>query len=112
MCIFCKIVNKEIPSNIVLEDENFLAFHDINPTRKVHVLVIPKIHFDSFQVTNSDIMRDMTKFIQQVAIELNIDKSGYRLITNIGNDGGQEVSHLHFHLIGGEKVGRLVRERE
>ena len=56
MCIFCKIVNKEIPSNIVLEDDNFLAFHDINPTRKIHVLVIPKSHYDSFEDTPSDIM--------------------------------------------------------
>ncbi|QKF60055.1 histidine triad nucleotide-binding protein [Aliarcobacter lanthieri] len=112
MCIFCKIVNKEIPSKIVLEEDDFIAFHDINPTRKVHVLVIPKVHFDSFQFVDPSIMLNMTKFIQKIAIELNIDKSGYRMITNIGEDGGQEVSHLHFHLIGGEKVGRLVRERE
>ena len=111
MCIFCKIVNKEIPSNIVLEDNNFLAFHDINPTRKVHVLVIPKSHYDSFEETPSDIMSDLSSFIKKVTKELKIVKSGYRMITNIGNDGGQEVPHLHFHLIGGEKVGRLVRDK-
>jgi len=112
VCIFCKIVKKEILSKVVLEDSNFLAFHDINPTRKVHVLVIPKVHFESFQVTTPDIMSHMTNFIQKVAEKLNIDKSGYRMITNIGDDGGQEVPHLHFHIIGGEKVGKLVREKE
>ena len=78
MCIFCKIVNKEIPSNIVLEDDNFLAFHDINPTRKVHVLVIPKSHYDSFEETPSDIMSDLSSFIKKVTKELKIVKSGYR----------------------------------
>ena len=111
MCIFCKIVNKEIPSNIVLEDDNFLAFHDINPTRKVHVLVIPKSHYDSFEETPSDIMSDLSSFIKKVTKELKIVKSGYRMITNIGNDGGQEVPHLHFHLIGGAKVGRLASDK-
>lgn len=66
MCIFCKIVNKEIPSNIVLEDDNFLAFHDINPTRKVHVLVIPKSHYDSFEDAPSDIMCDLSNFIKKL----------------------------------------------
>ena len=111
MCIFCKIVNKEIPSNIVLEDDNFLALHDINLTWKLLVLVIPKSHYDSFEETPSDIMSDLSSFIKKATKELKIDKSGYRMITNIGNDGGQEVPHLHFHLIGGEKVGRLVRDK-
>ncbi len=109
MCIFCKIVKGEIPNQTILEDENFLAFNDINPTRKIHVLIIPKEHYDSFDVTPPKIMSDMTEFIQKVAGVLGVKESGYRLITNIGNDGGQEVHHLHFHLIGGEPVGRLVR---
>src|SRR5574344_1072113 len=112
MCIFCKIVNKEIPSNIILEDENFLAFHDINPTRKVHALVIPKAHYSSFEDTPSSIMGDLSDFIKRVTKELNVNENGYRMITNIGENGGQEVAHLHFHIIGGEKVGRLVRDRE
>lgn len=112
MCIFCKIVAKEIPNKTILEDENFLAFHDINPTRKVHALVIPKVHYSSFEDTPSEIMSSMSDFIKKVTKELNVDKTGYRMITNIGNDGGQEVSHLHFHIIGGEKVGRLVRDKE
>ena len=109
MCIFCKIVKGEIPNQTILEDEKFLAFNDINPTRKIHVLIIPKEHYASFDVTPPQIMSDMTQFIQKVASVLDVKQSGYRLITNIGDDGGQEVNHLHFHLIGGEPVGRLVR---
>ncbi len=109
MCIFCKIVKGEIPNQTILEDENFLAFNDINPTRKIHVLIIPKEHYASFDVVPSQIMAGMTEFIQKVAGVLGIKESGYRLITNIGDHGGQEVHHLHFHLIGGEPVGRLVR---
>ena len=109
MCIFCKIVKGEIPNQTILEDENFLAFNDINPTRKIHVLIIPKEHHASFDVTPPQIMLEMTGFIQKVAGVLGVKESGYRLITNIGSDGGQEVHHLHFHLIGGEPVGRLVR---
>ena len=109
MCIFCKIVKGEIPNQTILEDENFLAFNDINPTRKIHVLIIPKEHYDSFDVIPPKIMSGMTEFIQKVAGVLGVKESGYRLITNIGEHGGQEVHHLHFHLIGGEPVGRLVR---
>ena len=109
MCIFCKIVKGEIPNQTILEDENFLAFNDINPTRKIHVLIIPKEHYDSFDVMPPKVMASMTEFIQKVASKLDVRQSGYRLITNIGEHGGQEVNHLHFHLIGGEPVGRLVR---
>jgi len=104
MCLFCKIINKEIPANIILEDENFIAFHDINPKAPVHILAIPKIHVDSFNETDGELMGKMTSFIQKIAKEVNIDKSGYRVITNIGENGGQEVKHLHFHVLGGAKL--------
>lgn len=104
MCLFCKIVNKEIPSNVILENENFLAFHDINPKAPVHILAIPKIHIDSFNEVSGDIMSGMSEFIKEIAKETNIDKSGYRVITNIGDNGGQEVKHLHFHVLGGAKL--------
>jgi len=104
MCLFCKIVNKEIPANIILENEDFIAFHDINPKAPVHILAIPKIHVDSFNETNGELMAKITPFIQEVAKEVNIDKSGYRVITNIGENGGQEVKHLHFHILGGAKL--------
>lgn len=101
MCIFCKIINREISSNAVKEDENFFAFHDINPKAPVHVLVIPKTHYDSFQDIPGDVMGKMGVFMQEVAKDLGVDQSGYRIISNIGEDGGQEVKHLHFHLLGG-----------
>ncbi|MCF6329985.1 MAG: histidine triad nucleotide-binding protein [Sulfurimonas sp.] len=104
MCLFCKIINKEIPSEVVLENENFLAFHDINPKAPVHVLAIPKIHVDSFNEVDPELMSSMTKFIQELAKEMNIDKDGYRVITNVGNNGAQEVKHLHFHIVGGAKL--------
>lgn len=104
MCLFCKIINKEIPSNIILEDENYLAFHDINPKAPVHILAIPKIHVDSFHELTPEIMAGMTSFIQEIARITSIDKSGYRVITNIGENGGQEVGHLHFHILGGAKL--------
>lgn len=103
-CIFCKIVNKEIPSNPVLEDEHFLAFHDINPKAPVHILVIPKLHVDSFNEVSPEMMSGMTAFIHKVAERVDIHKSGYRVITNIGENGGQEVHHLHFHLLGGARL--------
>ena len=104
MCLFCKIVNKEIPSNIVAENENFLAFHDINPKAPVHILAIPKIHVDSFNEVTPQTMAGMTEFIQEIAKEVKIDTTGYRVITNIGENGGQEVKHLHFHVLGGAKL--------
>lgn len=104
MCLFCKIINKEIPSNIIAENENFLAFHDINPKAPVHILAIPKIHVDSFTQVAPETMAGMTQFIQEVVAEVAIEKSGYRVITNIGDNGGQEVKHLHFHILGGTKL--------
>ena len=104
MCLFCKIVNKEIPSNIILENDEFIAFHDINPKAPVHILAIPKVHVDSFNEVNPATMAGITTFIQDIAKEVQIDKSGYRVITNIGDNGGQEVKHLHFHILGGAKL--------
>ena len=103
-CIFCKIVDKEIPSNVLFENDDFLSFHDINPKAPVHILIVPKTHYQSFQDLPSELMSKMTTFIQKLAVTLGVDKSGYRLITNIGENGGQEVPHLHFHLLGGAKL--------
>ncbi len=108
MCIFCKIIEGEIPNKTVLENENFLAFEDINPQAKIHVLIIPKVHVQSFNEMTPNIMAEMTTFIQEVALTLGVKSDGYRLITNIGNNGGQEVGHVHFHLLAGEKLGALV----
>jgi histidine triad (HIT) family protein len=104
MCLFCKIANKEIESNIEMENEDFLAFHDINPKAPLHILVIPKQHVDDFNGVSAQTMADMTGFIQELVQKLGIDKSGYRLITNIGENGGQEIPHLHWHVLGGSKL--------
>lgn len=104
MCIFCKIINKELPSNIVEENEDFLAFHDINPHAPVHILVIPKKHTESFHTCDSDTLAGLSNFAKEVAEKMGVDKTGYRVITNIGEDGRQEVKHLHLHLLGGAKL--------
>ncbi|OUR74979.1 histidine triad nucleotide-binding protein [Arcobacter sp. 31_11_sub10_T18] len=108
MCIFCKIVNGEIPNNTVLENDEFIAFEDIHPQSKIHTIVIPKVHVESFAQVSAETMSNITPFIQEVTKKLNVDKDGYRLITNIGSNGGQEVPHLHFHILAGQRVGRLV----
>ncbi len=104
MTIFERIVAGEIPCNKVHENEDFLAFHDINPKAPVHVLAIPKKCVKSFQEVDSSLMMGMTLFIQEVAEKLGLEEAGYRLITNVGYDGGQEVPHLHFHILGGTRL--------
>ena len=105
-CLFCKIVEGEIPSTKVYEDENVLAFKDINPNAKVHVLVIPKTHINSVDcvdANNIDVVSKVIAAIPTVAKECGLT-NGYRVITNVGEDGGQSVKHLHFHILGGEKL--------
>ena len=104
MCLFCNIVENKIPSKKVKESDDFLAFWDINPKAKIHILVIPKKHYDSFEEISPDVMSKMTIFIKELTKELKINNSGYRLITNIGQHGAQEVKHLHFHVLGGEQL--------
>lgn len=106
-CIFCKIVDGVIPNNTVLEDEDFLSFRDIAPQAPVHILVIPKKHIVDFNEIDSELMGKMTSFIQKIVKQENLD-NGYRLVTNIGNDGCQEVKHLHFHILAGKPIGPLV----
>ena len=108
MCLFCKIIDGDIPNKTVLENDSFLAFEDINPQAKIHILIIPKVHIQSFNEMTPNIMHEMTIFIQDVALSLGVKSDGYRLITNIGSNGGQEVNHIHFHLLAGEKLGSIV----
>lgn len=106
-CIFCKIVNKEIPSNIIYEDEKILAFKDLEPVAPVHVLIIPKNHISSAnEITNenAEIISHIFKCIPKISKTLGLEK-GFRIINNCGENGGQTVNHLHFHLIGGKKLG-------
>lgn len=104
-CIFCKIVNGEIPSNKVYEDESVLAFNDINPAAPVHILVIPKKHIESaVALTDEDneLIAHIFQVIKLIAKEQGLD-NGFRLVSNIGEDGGQTVKHLHFHILGKKK---------
>lgn len=102
--VFERIVAGELPASKVLENEEFLAFHDINPKAPVHILIIPKKRFINFQEVDGTTMAKMTDFIHEVAKLLGLDKSGYKLLTNVGADAGQEVFHLHFHMLGGLKL--------
>ena len=113
--IFAKILRNEITCNKIYEDEFVLSFHDINPQKKIHALVIPKgkyVDLDDFsQNASPDEMVGLLKGINIVAKKLNISVEtgkGYRALANISEDGGQEVPHLHFHLFGGEKIGKMV----
>lgn len=111
MCIFCKIVSGEIPSNKIYEDENYLAFHDINPKAPIHVLIIPKQHIAylaDLDDSNKHIIGEMTLIANKLAKDLAIDQTGYRVLINNGPDSGQEVFHIHMHLLGGKKMSFTV----
>ncbi len=111
-CIFCKIINRQIPSAIVYEDDKVLAFKDINPVAPVHVLIVPKQHIASMREINSEnagILADIHLAANKVAESMGIADEGYRLINNCGKAAGQTVFHLHYHLIGGTNLGeRLI----
>ena len=110
--IFAKILKGEIPCKKVYENDHVLAFYDINHKKKIHVLVIPKgeyIDLDHFNSKASDKeIVELNKAITNVSNLLGVKDKGYRTLTNIGSDGGQEVPHLHFHIFAGEKVGKMV----
>ena len=106
--IFSKIIRKEIPARIVHEDEQCLAFHDVNPQAPVHVLVIPKRPIANLEALTADdapLLGHLWLVIRQLARDLKIADSGYRVVVNCGADGGQSVDHLHFHILGGRGLG-------
>ena len=110
-CIFCKISKGEIPAEKVYEDEDILAFKDIQPAAPIHVLVIPKKHIANWMeisAEDSDLMGKIVKVIQKVAKQLGVDEKGFRIISNCGPDSGQEVMHLHFHLLAGRTMGPKI----
>jgi histidine triad (HIT) family protein len=109
-CIFCRIASGQIASAVVLEDADFVAFPDLHPKAPQHILVVPREHVASL---NELVERDdqmgfaLLKFIVRVAERAGIKDAGYRVITNVGSEGGQEIDHLHFHVLGGEYLGDL-----
>lgn len=105
-CIFCKIVSGEIPSEKVYESDKVIAFKDINPMAPVHILIIPKEHIggvDELNESNAGIVKDIMLVAKQLAESFNLE-NGWRIVSNVGEDGGQTVRHLHFHLLGGKKL--------
>jgi len=110
-CLFCKIAAGEIPSSKVYEDEHVVAFRDINPVAPVHVLVIPRQHLTSIAdigPEHADLMARLLAAVQRVAVETGVAETGYRVVTNHGRDAGQQVLHLHFHVLGGRPLGPVA----
>ena len=110
-CLFCKIIRGEIPSSKVYEDDEILAFNDINPAAAIHILVIPKKHIVSLahmEQEDEALVGKIYGVINKIAEEQGFKENGYRVIVNCGKDAGQEVMHLHFHILAGEKMGDKI----
>lgn len=106
-CVFCKIANKEINSDIIYEDDSIIAFNDLNPQSPTHFLVIPKVHIESanhIDNENKEIIGNIFQIISKLAKEMGFDQDGYRIVNNIGKDGGQSVNHIHFHVLAGRSL--------
>lgn len=106
-CIFCKIASGFIPARKVYEDEHVVAFHDLAPQAPVHVLVIPKEHVDNLLEARAwpdETLGHLLKSAAEIATRLGLAQTGFRIVSNCGEDAGQTVQHLHFHLLGGEKL--------
>jgi histidine triad (HIT) family protein len=109
-CIFCQIIKKEIKSEFIFENENMVVFKDINPKAPMHLLLVPKKHLGSLNALSEGdkaIMGDIIYQAKILAETFGLDKTGYRLLTNTGSDSGQEVMHIHFHLLGGKPLASI-----
>lgn len=101
-CIFCRILKKEIPAAVVYEDNNVLAFRDINPQAPVHIVVIPKAHIETLNdIQDASIVGPVFQAVQKIVKTENVNESGYRVVANCNKDAGQTVFHIHFHILGG-----------
>lgn len=103
-CLFCRIIAGEIPSNKVYEDDDILAFRDIDPQAPTHILIIPKKHYDSVIDAPAEVVGKMSEIAKKIAKDEGIDANGFRMVINTGEDGGQSVKHLHMHLLGGRSM--------
>ncbi|MBI4744004.1 MAG: histidine triad nucleotide-binding protein [Actinobacteria bacterium] len=106
-CLFCKIIKKEIESQIVFENESVIAFKDINPQAPVHILIVPKEHFTSFldvSYADTQLVIDIFQAAKKIAQKEGIAEKGFRFAVNVGDEGGQIIKHLHFHLLGGRQL--------
>ena len=112
MCIFCQIAEKKIEAVVVYEDDQIIAFKDVHPIAPVHVLVIPKSHVSSvndFKDQDEELVGRLVMVAKKIAQNLNISENGYKLLIRVGKDGGQEVQHVHLHLIGGAPLQEVIR---
>jgi histidine triad (HIT) family protein len=110
-CIFCKIVAGTVPSSKVYENDEILAFHDIAPVAPMHIVIIPKKHIETMNDVKEEdlyLIAEVHKAAKQIAIDLGIAESGYRLVSNCGQEGGQVVYHIHYHLLGGTRLGPIL----
>ena len=110
-CVFCRIAAGEAPAHVVASDERFVAFTDLHPVAPTHVLVVPRSHVESLDELDglpSDTRAAMLSFIAEVARRAGVARSGYRVVANTGPDSGQEIRHLHWHVIGGRRLGRMA----
>ena len=110
-CIFCKIIRGEIPSAKVYEDDEILAFNDVNPVTPIHILVIPKKHINSLadmKSENEKLVGRIYGVINKIAEDKGFKEEGFRVIVNCGKNGGQEVMHLHFHILAGKQLGEKI----
>ena len=108
-CLFCKIVRKEIPADVIYEDDTVIAFRDITPQAPVHVLVAPRTHVSTVNDLEDPALAGyLIMTAKKLANELGIDESGYRLVMNCNEQGGQTVFHIHLHLLGGQQLGHLI----
>ncbi len=112
--IFARILRGEIPNKTVYDDEHVLAFHDVSPAAPIHVLVIPKGEYSSFDdfaaTANALVIAQFFKKVQDIAVLVGADKTGYRLVTNHGADAAQSVAHFHIHILAGKPLGSLLAE--
>lgn len=112
-CIFCKIIAGKVPADVVYVDNKVFAFKDINPAAPVHILLIPRKHIASFndlEAGDRDLLGHMALVLKKLAANQGLSENGYRIIVNCGSDGGQEVFHLHYHLLGGRPLGRMLSQ--
>jgi len=106
-CLFCKIINKEIPARVIYEDQDIFAFEDINPQAPIHILLIPKTHYASLNDVpedKQDLLGHLLLQAKKIAAEKGLKEDGFRMVLNTGRNSGQEVFHIHFHLLGGRPM--------
>ena len=111
MCVFCKIVNKELPAKVVYEDDLVMAFYDINPQAPVHILIVPKEHIptvNDLEERHKELIGHIFLVAKKIAQDMGFAENGYRILINCNRDGGQEIYHIHYHLFAGKPLGPMI----